>query len=75
MDLELTDLFHNNKEQKMQAVKLLDQLNDKEINQKGLAELLGIDEMAVSRLVRTLEAHGYLGRERGLHAEWRVRAV
>lgn len=74
MDLELTDLFHNNKEQKMQAVRLLDCLN-KEINQKGLAELLGIEEMTVSRLVRILEAYGYLKRERGLHAEWKVRAV
>ena len=72
MDLELTDLFHNNKEQKMLAVRLLD--CPKETNQKEIAEMLGIDEMAVSRLVRTLEAHGYLKRKRGLHGEWKVTA-
>jgi hypothetical protein len=72
MDLELTDLFHNNKEQKMQAVRLLD--CPKETNQKEIAEMLGVDEMAVSRLVRTLEAYGYLKRKRGLHGEWKVTA-
>jgi DNA-binding MarR family transcriptional regulator len=56
----------------MQAVRLLD--CPKETNQKEIAEMLGVDEMAVSRLVRTLEAYGYLKRKRGLHGEWKVTA-
>jgi hypothetical protein len=70
MDLELTDLFHNNKEQKMQAVKTLAYLSNKNANQKEIAELLDVDEATAGRLVKKLETYGYLKRERGAHGAW-----
>ena len=73
MDLELTDLFKNNREQKMLAIKILACLREnKEINQKSLAELLDEEQMAVSRHLRTLETYGYIKRERGQQKEWKL---
>lgn len=72
MDLELTDVFQNNREQKMMAVKILTYLSDKNANQKDLAELLDVDEATVSRLVKKLETYGYIKRERGTRKEWLV---
>jgi hypothetical protein len=73
MDLELTDLFKNNREQKMLATKTLTCIRENQgINQKTLAELLDAEEMAISRIIKTLEAYGYIRRERGLQKEWRL---
>lgn len=73
MDLELTDIFGKNEEQKVMAVRLLNCLREhKEINQTKLAELLGVSDATVSRLVTRLEGRGYIKRKRGLHAEWLV---
>jgi len=72
MDLELSEVF-TNKEQKILAVKLLNCIREhKQINQTKIAELLGINDMTVSRLIGKLEAYGYVKRERGQHAEWLV---
>ena len=72
MDLELTDLFKN-KEQKLCAVKLLNVLRERrELNQREIAELLDVNDMAVSRMVKKLEAYGYVKRRREKGAEWIV---
>lgn len=70
MDLELTDVFQNNREQKMMAVKTLAFLRQKGANQKDVAELLDVDEATAGRLVKKLETYGYLKRERGAHGAW-----
>ena len=70
MDLELTDLFQNNREQKMMAVKTLASLSSKNANQKEIAEMLDVDEATAGRLVKKLETYGYLKRERGAHGAW-----
>jgi len=72
MDLELTDVF-SNRERKMEAVKLLNLLRDEGmLNQKEIAEELDVTMMSVSRMVRKLEAYGYVKRKRGSHAQWQV---
>jgi hypothetical protein len=75
MDLELSDVFKN-KEQKVTAVKLLDKLRERgKINQKEMAEFLDINEMAISRLVKTLEANGYITRKRAERGEYLLSLV
>jgi len=70
MDLELADVFPN-REQKMEAVKLLSFLREeKEMNQQQLAEAINISEMSVSRIVRKLEAYNYIKRKRGEHRQF-----
>lgn len=69
MELELTDILHS-KEQKMDAVKTLTYLSDRSVNQKAIAELLNVDEATVGRLVRKLEAYGYVRKQRGAGSEW-----
>lgn len=72
MDLELADLFKS-KDVKLSAVKLLTMLREQgEVNQKQIAEALDINEMAVTRMVKTLEANGYVKRKRGDRKEWLV---
>jgi predicted XRE-type DNA-binding protein len=70
MDLELTELFQNNKEQKVLAVKILSLLRERKLNQSETAKLLDTSEATVSRVVKKLEVYGYLKRERGQHGEW-----
>ena len=70
MDLELTDLFQNNREHKEMAVKTLHLLREKQANQKEIAEYLNVDEATASRLVKKLEAYGYIKRQRGSGTEW-----
>jgi DNA-binding MarR family transcriptional regulator len=43
-----------------------------EINQRQIAESLDISDMAVSRMVKTLEANSYVRRRRAQGAEWLV---
>ena len=69
MDLELTDLFQNNKEHKEMAVKTLHLLREKQSNQKEIAEYLNIDEATACRLVKKLEAYHYIYKERGSGTE------
>lgn len=72
MDLELSELFRE-KEQKTTAVKLLNCIREQpNVNQVKIAELLGVNTMAVSRLIGKLEAYGYVKRKRGLHDEWLI---
>jgi len=70
MDLELTDVFQNNREHKMMAVKTLAYLSNKNANQKEIAELLDVDEATASRFVKKLETYGYLKKQRGTGKEW-----
>lgn len=73
MALELSDIFKR-VGQKLEAVKLLDFLRQSgEANQKQIAEGIGVSESTVSRLMRKLEAHGYVFRKREAHGEWIVR--
>lgn len=70
MDLELSDIFRS-KEQKIQAVKLMNLLQQKqELNQKEIADSLGINDMNVSRLLTKLEAYDYIQRKRGAKKEF-----
>jgi hypothetical protein len=72
MDLELTDLFQNNREHKEMAVKTLHLLREKQVNQKEIADYLNVDEATASRLVKKLEAYNYIRRQRGLGTEWLI---
>jgi len=73
-ELEFMEMFRN-EAHKQQATKTLSFLREqKEANQKTIAEALGFAEAAVSRLVNTLEDHGYVRRHRGEHGEWLVSA-
>jgi predicted XRE-type DNA-binding protein len=72
MDLELTDLFQNNREHKEMAVKTLHLLREKQVNQKEIAEYLNVDEATASRLVKKLEAYSYIRRQRGSGTEWLI---
>jgi len=72
MDLELTDLFQNNREHKEMAVKTLHLLREKQSNQKEIAEYLNVDEATASRLVKKLEAYHYINKERGSGTEWLI---
>lgn len=72
MDLELTDVFQNNREHKEMAVKTLHLLREKQVNQKEIAEYLNVDEATASRLVKKLETYGYIKRERGSGTEWLI---
>ncbi len=72
MDLELTDVFQNNKEHKQMAVETVHLLREKTVNQKELASYLNIDEATASRLVKKLETYGYIKRQRGEGTEWLI---
>ena len=72
MDLELSEVFKE-KHKKLQAVKLLNFIRQvKEPSQKQIAEELNISEMSVGRLVRKLEAYGYVMRKRGERGAWLI---
>jgi predicted ArsR family transcriptional regulator len=72
MDLELADLFKT-KEQKLTCAKPLELLRERgELEQKQIAEALDINEMAVSRTVKKLEATGYLKHRRAKRGKWFV---
>jgi biotin operon repressor len=71
-ELEFSEMFKN-ETHKQQAVRLLAFLREqREANQKTIAEALGLSEMAISRLMVQLESHGYVKRRRGKHGEWLV---
>jgi len=63
MELELLDIFPKRKEQRVMTVKLLRYLHERGgvASQKEIAEdLFEGEKMACSRLLRTLESHGYI---------------
>jgi Trp operon repressor len=71
LELELSDIFPN-APQRTQAVKILDMLRKTSINQKQIAENLGIGEMTVARLVAKLELYNYIIRKRAEGKEWLI---
>ncbi|RLG16390.1 hypothetical protein DRN63_04240 [Nanoarchaeota archaeon] len=75
MELELLDIFPKRKEQRIMAVKLFRYLHEKggAASQKDITEdLFEGEKMACSRLLRTLESHGYIIRvkEKGEKGYW-----
>ena len=65
MELELLDIFPKRKEQRVMTVKLLRYLHERGgmATQKEITEdLFEGEKMACSRLLRTLESHGYIVR-------------
>jgi hypothetical protein len=65
MELELMELFPKHSDLRLQAVRLLMLLEDSAaVKQSELAEELGIEEYALSRLLAKLELHRYVVRER-----------
>ncbi|MCD6535557.1 MAG: hypothetical protein J7K49_00820 [Thaumarchaeota archaeon] len=63
MELELLDIFPKRKEQRVMTVKLLRYLHERGgmTSQKEITEdLFEGEKMACSRLLRTLESHGYI---------------
>jgi len=74
-DLEFTEMFRN-ESQKRTAIKILSFLRkNQEVNQKTVAEALGLAEATVSRLLNQLEDYCYVERRRGEHGEWLVSVV
>ena len=65
MELELSDLFPKHGDHRLQAVKLLMHLNESgPIKQSELADQLGLEPYALTRLLARLELHRYVRRER-----------
>jgi len=71
MELELFGLFKN-VEQRRQAIQILNHLREASLNQKEVAEFLGVSMMTASRIISRLQAYGYIKRERGEGKEWIV---
>lgn len=73
LDLELSDVFRNERYKRC-AVDVLKLLRDNPgINQKTIAENLGIHATILGRILTTLENNGYIKRTRGReHGEWLV---
>jgi biotin operon repressor len=75
MALELSDRFPTETKRKL-AIKILSLLMRKksiEICQKEIAEALGANEMAVSRVITDLADDGYIIREMGPDGRWLVK--
>jgi DNA-binding IclR family transcriptional regulator len=64
MDLELSRIFPN-EQMRSRALLVISCLSKykEPVNQKTLAELIGINEMALSRILSILESNGYIKRE------------
>ena len=72
MDLELSEVFRE-KEKKLQAIKLLNLIREvKEPSQKRIAKELDMNEVSVGRLIKKLEAYGYVIRRRGERGAWLI---
>ena len=70
MKLEFANIFKT-EDQKLRAIQILRFLIDKkELNQKQIAEALDLGDMAVSRIMSSLNVRGYIRRVRGKHGEW-----
>lgn len=64
MDLEV---------QRSQTLLILNFLQGHEdVNQKEIAEALGLTEITVSKIIARLEEYGYVKRKRGEHGQWLV---
>jgi DNA-binding MarR family transcriptional regulator len=65
MKLELAELFPKQSDLRLQAVRLLTHLEESGPKKQGeLAEELGLEEYAMSRLLAKLELHRYITRRR-----------
>ena len=65
MQLELSELFLKHSDLRLQAVRLLTHLQESgSRTQSELADELGIERYAVSRLLAKLELHRYVTRRR-----------
>ena len=65
MELELSELFPKHGDHRLQAVRLLMRLNESgPVKQTELAEQLGLEPYALTRLLARLELHRYVRRER-----------
>lgn len=65
MELELVELFPKQSELRIQAVRLLMHLEESgPQKQAELAERLGMEDYAISRLLAKLELHRYIARQR-----------
>jgi hypothetical protein len=73
LDLELSDLLRNDR-YKQYAIDVLTFLRDNQnVNQKMIAETLGIHATILGRVLTTLENNNYVKRVRGKeHGEWLV---
>jgi len=75
LDLELSDIFRNERYKRF-AVEVLQFVRENpNVNQKTVADALGIHETILGRIMATLESNGYVKRARGEeHGEWLVLA-
>jgi hypothetical protein len=75
LDLELTDIFHNERYKRFAVDALKFVRQNPNGNQKTIAEALGIHEGILGRIMATLESNGYVKRTRGKErGEWLVLA-
>jgi GTPase SAR1 family protein len=75
LDLELSDIFRNERYKRF-AVEVLQFVRENpNVNQKTVADALGIHETILGRIMATLEGNGYIKRTRGgEHGEWLILA-
>lgn len=71
LELELADVFRN-PNQKRVALAALNLLRLRSMNQKELAESLGVSEATAGKIVGRLVLYEYVGRERAEHGAWVV---
>jgi GTPase SAR1 family protein len=75
LDLELSDIFRNERYKRF-AVEVLQFVRENpNVNQKTVADALGIHEGILSRIMATLQSNGYVKRSRGKErGEWLILA-
>jgi hypothetical protein len=71
MELELADVFRDPNQKKL-ALAALDALRSGPMNQKEIAESLGVSEATAGKIVSKLQLYDYVGRERAEHGAWTV---
>src|SRR5208282_5733835 len=61
---ELSEIFPKSDQSRLQALKVMQFLETHSVNQKDLAESVGISEYALSRILDRLELHHRIRREK-----------
>jgi hypothetical protein len=75
LDLELSDIFHNERYKRFAVEVLQFVRQNPNVNQKTIAEALGIHEGVLGGIIATLDSNGYVKRTRGKErGEWLVLA-
>jgi len=75
LDLELSDIFRNERYKRISIAVLKHLREHGSVNQKTLAEVLGVHATILGRILSSLEEHGYVKRERGKKRELIIKTL